>query len=143
METKLSVEEISKKLGISKTTVRRYITKGVLPAIKIFNHYLVDESDLNIAIKKSTISINEATDISGVRKNTDKYNSNSSDEEPKYLVVKEVANLLKCSEKTIYRKVEERKIPSIKLWGKILFLESDIENFLFLAKKQEVKPMRV
>lgn len=141
METKLTVEEVSKSLGISTTTVRRYINKGILPAVKVFNRYLVEQEDLLFALKQSTISVEEASDISNTSKNS--LEQKISSKEPKYLVVKEVATLLKCSEKTIYRKVEERKIPSVKLWGKILFLESDIENFLFLAKKQEVKPMRV
>jgi excisionase family DNA binding protein len=49
---------------------------------------------------------------------------------PKMLTVTEVGDALRISTKTLYRWVYERKIPFVKLHGKLLFEESSILRFI-------------
>ena len=47
-----------------------------------------------------------------------------------YLTLREVAELLKLSEKTIYRLVQQGKIPAFKVGGSWRFRSSDIEAWI-------------
>lgn len=46
------------------------------------------------------------------------------------LTVKDAADLLRLSEKTLYNWASERKIPFLKVGGKLLFDEEALERFL-------------
>jgi len=43
----LSTREVANILGLHEQVIRRYIKKGILPAIKLERKYRVDEKDLN------------------------------------------------------------------------------------------------
>lgn len=43
----LSTKEVAHILGLHEQVVRRYIRKGILPAIKLERKYRIDEEDLN------------------------------------------------------------------------------------------------
>ncbi len=43
----LSTKEVANILGLHEQVIRRYIRKGILPAIKLERKYRVDEKDLN------------------------------------------------------------------------------------------------
>jgi len=43
----LSTKEVANILGLHEQVIRRYIKKGILPAIKLERKYRVDEKDLN------------------------------------------------------------------------------------------------
>jgi putative molybdopterin biosynthesis protein len=45
---------------------------------------------------------------------------------PRFLVVEEVANLLRCKKRTIYDMVEQDRIPHRKVGGRLLFDVADI-----------------
>lgn len=132
-EKYLTIDDISKRLDVSPSTVRRYIVKGVIPGSKLFNRYLVLESDFQEAIKRTSISIEEASDFAGLSSGkTNKDNSLHQD----YLTIKEASVLLRCCEKTLYRKVEDRLIPSTKLWGKILIPKKDLLEFMSRSRRE-------
>ena len=138
METKidrlLTVEDISQRLGVSISTARRYIINGIIPGTKIYNRHLVEESVFKEAVKEYSISVKEATEHSGAQVTTRTSNQNSYNSN-KALSVKEVALLLRCSTKTIYRKIEDRTMPSTKIGGKILIFQNDLELFLANLKQ--------
>lgn len=48
----------------------------------------------------------------------------------KLLTIDDVAELFKTSKSTIYRWVHKRKIPFVKLGGKLRFNENDIQEFI-------------
>lgn len=43
----LSTKEVANILGLHEQVIRRYIRKGILPAIKLERKYKIDEEDLN------------------------------------------------------------------------------------------------
>lgn len=43
----LSTKEVANILGLHEQVIRRYIRKGILPAIKLERKYKIDEGDLN------------------------------------------------------------------------------------------------
>ena len=43
----LSTKEVANILGLHEQVIRRYIRKGILPAIKLERKYRIDEKDLN------------------------------------------------------------------------------------------------
>lgn len=43
----LSTKEVANILGLHEQVIRRYIRKGILPAIRLERKYRVDEKDLN------------------------------------------------------------------------------------------------
>lgn len=43
----LSTREVANILGLHEQVIRRYIKKGILPAIKLERKYRIDEKDLN------------------------------------------------------------------------------------------------
>ena len=47
-----------------------------------------------------------------------------------YLTLREVAELLKLSEKTLYRLVQQGKLPSFKVGGSWRFRRTDIEKWI-------------
>lgn len=49
---------------------------------------------------------------------------------PKFLTVEEVAELFRCSTKTIYRRVASGKLPAIEEGGRFLFNITDIRAVL-------------
>ena len=134
LENLLTIEDLSQRLGVSVSTARRYIINGVIPGTKLYSRYLVAESDFEKAVKEYSISVKEATELSGsqvVSLTPDQNAFNSY----KALSVKEVALLLRCSTKTIYRKVEDRTLPSTKIGGKILIFQKDLELYLANLKR--------
>lgn len=48
----------------------------------------------------------------------------------KLLNINELSSLLQVSVPTLYRWVHEKKIPHVKLGGKLRFAAEDIENFV-------------
>lgn len=53
MEEFLKVNEVAKRLRVTKKTIAKYIREGKLKAIMIGNQYRVFESSLNKLIQKS------------------------------------------------------------------------------------------
>ena len=51
-ETYLTVQEIAKRLKVGEQTVRRWIKKGILPAIDILGVYRISEADFQEFISK-------------------------------------------------------------------------------------------
>jgi excisionase family DNA binding protein len=45
---------------------------------------------------------------------------------PRLLTVEEVSDILRCSSKTIYRRVAKGELPAIRNGGRFLFTESEI-----------------
>jgi excisionase family DNA binding protein len=56
----------------------------------------------------------------------------------KLLNVKEVSDYLNVSKASLYTYAKEHEIPSIKIKGRLLFCEKDLETWLG-TKKQEAK----
>ena len=46
------------------------------------------------------------------------------------LTIKELAPILKSSEKNIYKMVSERRIPVVRIGGSLRFSEKEIENWM-------------
>lgn len=46
------------------------------------------------------------------------------------LTIKEVSNILKISESTLYRWVHKKVIPFVKIGGKLLFDEDEIQKYI-------------
>lgn len=46
------------------------------------------------------------------------------------LTIKEVSNILKISESTLYRWVHKKEIPFVKLGGKLRFSPDEIQEFI-------------
>lgn len=58
------------------------------------------------------------------------------------LTVKQTANKLNCSERTVYRLVKNNELPHIRLGGMILFNEDTLNDYLQKLEnktKKEVK----
>jgi excisionase family DNA binding protein len=55
----------------------------------------------------------------------------------KKLVVGEAATLLRCSPKTLYAWTSARKIPHLKIGGRLLFDEVELEKWL---EQFQIKP---
>ncbi|WP_224489562.1 helix-turn-helix transcriptional regulator [Robertkochia flava] len=52
-ETLLSIQEAAKRLGVTQLTVRNYIKKGCLPAVRIgARRIFIKQSDLDKALKE-------------------------------------------------------------------------------------------
>lgn len=130
----LTVKEVSKKLQISECTVYRYIRNGLIEAVSLYNRKLVDEKKLGETIIHYSVGSKEACELSGVKT----YSALPNRTIPSnydYFSVKEVAFLLRCSTKTIYRKIEERTLPSTKIGGKILISKRDLEEYINNVKR--------
>jgi excisionase family DNA binding protein len=66
-------------------------------------------------------------------------NSNSiSDISEKYLDVKDLSDLLKISPATVYRLIENRKIPYLRVGGQIRFRKQSIDAW---ARGREKAPL--
>lgn len=48
----LSPEEVAEKLGLHPNTVRRYLRRGVIPAVKFDRIYRIEIKDLEAFIQK-------------------------------------------------------------------------------------------
>ncbi|MEJ7862136.1 MAG: helix-turn-helix domain-containing protein [Pyrinomonadaceae bacterium] len=48
----LSAKEVAEKLGVSDRRVRFLITSGKLPAIRVGNSYVIQESDLKVVAER-------------------------------------------------------------------------------------------
>lgn len=55
MEKLLSTREVAKILGLHEQVIRRYIQKGILPAIKLERKYRINEKDLNDWLEKRRV----------------------------------------------------------------------------------------
>jgi len=55
------------------------------------------------------------------------------------LTIKEVADYLKLTERTLYRLVQEGKIPGFKVGSSWRFKRADIEDWIELQKEQVKK----
>ena len=55
MRKLLSTKEVADILGLHEQVIRRYIRKGILPAIKLEREYRIDEKDLNDWLEKRKI----------------------------------------------------------------------------------------
>ena len=62
-EKYMTVADASRVLGISESTTRRYINKGLIPAIRIYGKFLIDALNLNKAIDEYSITAKEAAEI--------------------------------------------------------------------------------
>ena len=128
-ERYITVTDASIILGVSESTTRRYINRGLIPAIRLYGKYLIDSLNLDKAIENFSISAKEAAELSG-------YSSSHVDSEDAtspehvFLTVKEAAYYLRISPKTVYRKVSDRCFPSTKIGGKILIRQKDLDDFL-------------
>ena len=127
-EKYMTVADASRVLGISESTIRRYINKGLIPAIRIYGKFLIDALNLNKAIDEYSITAKEAAEISGYLLDDDIEDESSP--EHVFLTVKEAAFYLRISPKTVYRKVSDRCFPSTKIGGKILIKQKDLDDFL-------------
>jgi excisionase family DNA binding protein len=58
--------------------------------------------------------------------------------EQQYLTIKDVCEKLYLSRSSIYNYVSGHKIPYVKLGGKLLFIESDINNWINSKKKEAI-----
>ncbi|MBA7491867.1 hypothetical protein ES702_02415 [subsurface metagenome] len=59
MEKLLSTREVAKILGLHEQVIRRYIQKGILPAIKLERKYRIDEKDLTDWLEKRKVGAKE------------------------------------------------------------------------------------
>jgi excisionase family DNA binding protein len=62
MEEFLKVNEVAKRLRVTKKTIAKYIRKGKLKAIMIGNQYRVFESSLNKLIDRTTRKGSDSSD---------------------------------------------------------------------------------
>ena len=60
----------------------------------------------------------------------------------KLLTVKQTAEKLSLSEKTIYKYVANKQIPSMRIGGTILISEETLFNYLKRLEKQSVKEVK-
>ena len=88
-EKYMTVADASSVLGISESTTRRYINKGLIPAIRIYGKFLIDALNLNKAIDEYSITAKEAAEISGYLLDDDIEDESSP--EHVFLTVKEAA----------------------------------------------------
>lgn len=51
-------------------------------------------------------------------------------EQKMLLTIKEISKILKISESTLYRWVHKREIPFVKLGGKLLFSQDEIQEYI-------------
>lgn len=60
---------------------------------------------------------------------------------PVLLTIEETSALLRISKKTIYRWVFERRIPHIKLQGKLLFSQDELIQYVQASKRKSIFPL--
>ena len=51
----------------------------------------------------------------------------------------DLAKLLNLSKRTVYRLIEKRQIPFLKVYGRIRFKPEDVENFMESARVEAIK----
>ncbi|GAA0750189.1 helix-turn-helix domain-containing protein [Gaetbulibacter jejuensis] len=51
-DEKLSVKEVAEELGLAELTIRNYIKKGILPAVKIGRRVFVIKKDLDSTLQE-------------------------------------------------------------------------------------------
>ena len=54
--------------------------------------------------------------------------------------VKEAATKLRVSPRTVYRLIEERKIPFRQIGARVMLLEEDLESFIREAQVKPINP---
>ena len=65
------------------------------------------------------------------------------DAEDKFLNIKEASQFLSLAEQTIYGYTSKGLIPFIKRAKRVLFLRSDLENWLMQGRKMSVEELKV
>jgi len=63
--------------------------------------------------------------------------------EDKFLNIKEASQYLNLAEQTIYGYTSKGLIPFIKRAKRVLFLKSDLENWLMQGRKMSIEELRV
>lgn len=64
----------------------------------------------------------------------------SNDTEAMYLNVKEVSELLNCSKFAIYKWVQHRDIPHIKLGRRLVFIDKEVKDWYYSNESRRVYP---
>ena len=64
----------------------------------------------------------------------------SKDIEAMYLNVKEVSELLNCSKFAIYKWVQHRDIPHIKLGRRLVFIDKEVKDWYYSNESRRVYP---
>ena len=87
----------------------------------------------------------EVSDINGLcqtiaETNARRENKKSNDTEAMYLNVKEVSELLNCSKFAIYKWVQHRDIPHIKLGRRLVFIDKEVKDWYYSNESRRVYP---
>ena len=87
----------------------------------------------------------EVSDINGLCQTIDETNARmdkkkSNDTEAMYLNVKEVSELLNCSKFAIYKWVQHRDIPHIKLGRRLVFIDKEVKDWYYSNESRRVYP---
>ncbi|MFA5793921.1 MAG: helix-turn-helix domain-containing protein [Candidatus Brocadiia bacterium] len=106
----LTVNDVCKQLGISTRTVYRLLKSGKLPAKRIGGQWRFEQKDVEKLL---------------VYKTPTKYII-----KPGLMTLKEVCEYLGLSRFTIYRLINVKKLPAVKLGGRWQFLQSEVRQFL-------------
>ena len=87
----------------------------------------------------------EVSDINGLSQTIAETNARmdkkkSNDTEAMYLNVKEVSELLNCSKFAIYKWVQHRDIPHIKLGRRLVFIDKEVKDWYYSNESRRVYP---
>ena len=87
----------------------------------------------------------EVSDINGLcqtiaETNARMYKKKTNDTEAMYLNVKEVSELLNCSKFAIYKWVQHRDIPHIKLGRRLVFIDKEVKDWYYSNESRRVYP---
>lgn len=87
----------------------------------------------------------EVSDINGLCQTIVETNARMDMKKPKdteamYLNVKEVSELLNCSKFAIYKWVQHRDIPHIKLGRRLVFIDKEVKDWYYSNESRRVYP---
>ena len=87
----------------------------------------------------------EVSDINGLCQTIAETNARMDMKKPKdteamYLNVKEVSELLNCSKFAIYKWVQHRDIPHIKLGRRLVFIDKEVKDWYYSNESRRIYP---
>jgi excisionase family DNA binding protein len=111
----LTLNDICKRLGISRFTAYRLIKSGKLPAKRFAGQWRFEHDDVDRLL---------------TYKSPDKYII-----KPDLMTLKEVCAYLSLSRFTIYRIIKHKKLSAVKSGGRWKFAKDDVRRFLTRGRK--------
>ncbi len=98
-------------------------------------------SDLIIATKEDLENLIQAS-VRKIFSEQTKQEPIQQEAEDKFLNIKEASQYLSLAEQTIYGYTSKGLIPFIKRGKRVLFLKSDLENWLMQGRKMSIEELR-